>query len=108
MARLPRRPERRNRPVNIESVADRASQAQKVNWTHRLALTLINLPGWAWIVGCGVVSLVLYYFAFTVRFSLAEHGSEHYQSVATLNNYSAEGAFLYVFAFIALFALYWF
>jgi len=111
MARLPRQPERRNRPLNSESVADastRANHAQKVNWTHRLALTLLNLPGWAWIVGCGGVSLVLYYFAFSVRFSLSAHGSEHYQSVATLNNYSADGAFLYVFAFIALFGLYWF
>src|SRR5258708_36826536 len=50
----------------------------------------------------------IYYFAFTSRFPLTDYGDKPYQSVATLNGYSAEGAFLYIGGFAALFGLYWF
>src|SRR5258708_9677400 len=50
----------------------------------------------------------IYYFAFTSRFALTDYGDRPYQSVATLSGYSAEGAFLYIGGFVALFGLYWF
>jgi hypothetical protein len=54
----------------------------------------------------GLLMSAIFFFAFGQRYSLAAYGSWPHQSIATLNHFSAEGAFLYVFGFVALFGLY--
>ena len=78
------------------------------------AVDLGGRPFWVWNapmptprVGDFDSELVAdFWQAFTVRYSLATYGSLPNQSIATLNHMSAEGALLYIAAFVALFGLY--
>jgi len=56
---------------------------------------------------CGIAASFLFYFGFAGRYSLAEFGHLHRQSIGTLNHFSNDGALLYIATFILLFVCYW-
>lgn len=72
-----------------------------------MARALVRLPGAVVLMASGLAMTAIYYFGFAQRYSLAEYGDRPFQTIASLNNLSVSGAFLYVFGFIALFGLYW-
>src|SRR5439155_8754858 len=59
------------------------------------------------LILCGLSSAAIYQFAFALRYSLREFGDQPLQTDASLNGLSAEGAFIFVASFLALFGLYW-
>ncbi|MEP7286611.1 MAG: glycosyltransferase family 39 protein [Chloroflexota bacterium] len=60
-----------------------------------------------WLIISGLLMSVIFHMAFATRYSLSNDADKPLQSIATLNNFSADGAFLYVAGFAALFGLYW-
>jgi hypothetical protein len=55
----------------------------------------------------GLLSAAIFYAGFSARYGLAAHGLKPFQSIGTLNRFSAEGAIIYVLAFVGLFCCYW-
>src|SRR4051812_23146143 len=85
-----------------------AAHSTSASRPANIARFVVNLPAYVWLLVCGLLMCLIYYVAFTSRYGLGVYGDKPYQSVATLSKFSADGAFLYVGGFIALFALYWF
>jgi alpha-1,6-mannosyltransferase len=79
---------------------------EKASAFDNLARAIVHLPPIVWLITSGIGMTGIYWFAFASRYSLTQYGRFSQQSIATLNYFSAEGAFLFVFSFIALFALY--
>jgi len=73
---------------------------------EKLARRVVNQPPSTWLMICGALMVLIYHFAFSARYPLSSDGNLPNQTVATLNNLSADGAALYIVAFIALFVLY--
>ena len=59
------------------------------------------------LILCGSAESLLFYFGFAKRYSLMQYGDFHRQSIGTLNQFSNDGALLYIFTFALLFACYW-
>jgi DNA-binding XRE family transcriptional regulator len=55
---------------------------------------------------CGIAISLLFHFGFAARYSLDQFGSFPRQSIGALNQYSNEGALLYILTFVLLFACY--
>ncbi|HVO42548.1 MAG TPA: helix-turn-helix transcriptional regulator [Aggregatilineales bacterium] len=71
-----------------------------------LARVITHIPALVWLIVSGAGLTALYWFGFGTRYSFAKYGTRAQQSMATLNNFSADGAFLFIASFVALFALY--
>ncbi|MEP6988040.1 MAG: hypothetical protein ABI970_20730, partial [Chloroflexota bacterium] len=56
---------------------------------------------------CGIAASLIFYFGLAKRYSLMQFGDLPRQSIGTLNQYSNEGALLYILTFALLFACYW-
>ncbi len=56
---------------------------------------------------CGIAISLLFHFGFAARYSLNQFGNLPRQSIGTLNQYSNDGALLYILTFVLLFACYW-
>jgi hypothetical protein len=67
---------------------------------------LVGASPATWLAVCGALVTAIFYFAFTARYGLDEYKNSPWQTIATLNRLSADGAFIYVAAFLALFGLY--
>ncbi len=59
------------------------------------------------LILCGIAASLIFYFGLAGRYSLSQFGDLHRQSIATLNQFSNDGALLYIVTFILLFACYW-
>ena len=59
------------------------------------------------LILCGISASLLFYFGLAKRYSLAQYGGLPRQSIGTLNQYSNDGALLYIVTFALLFAAYW-
>ena len=65
------------------------------------------ITSYVWLALCGVAASLIFYFGFAARYNLIVVGYRPRQSIGTLNQYSNEGALLYIVTFAALFAIYW-
>ncbi|HLY28338.1 MAG TPA: helix-turn-helix domain-containing protein [Aggregatilineales bacterium] len=87
-------------PVSDNVRADRFSLANTF-------AAVVNLPAAVWLALSGTGIAAIFLGAFASRYSLAKYGATPQATVASINNLSAEGAFLYVAGFALLFGAYW-
>jgi hypothetical protein len=60
----------------------------------------------AWLLWCEIITCCLFYWNFTLRYSLVAHLNKPFQTFATLSHFAPEGAWLYILTFAVAFALY--
>lgn len=95
---------------NVELAATPPVERQPlvVTLAEKIARYAVNQPPSMWLILCGLLMALIFQRAFTDRYRLDAVGHLPQQTIATLNNMSADGAFIYIAGFGALFGVYWF
>src|SRR5947209_2924542 len=76
--------------VPLSQRDDRAVRIPR-NLLNSIASAIIQVPAWVVLALSGVLMSLIFWQAFTVRYSLARFGTLPAHSIATLNHMSAEG-----------------
>src|SRR5258708_28597618 len=93
--------------LDSEKQQDSDSLKNSSFWLAHAFATIVNLPSAVWLALSGTGMAAIFLWAFASRYSLAQYGNTPRATVASVNNLSAEGAFLYIAGFALLFGAYW-